>query len=102
MKQAVVEAALRVREGAPIGKSLAARKLFPPMMIHLISSGESSGELESMLERAAVNQEQEVNTLVTAMTGLLGPLLIVAMGGIVMVIVIAMLLPIFEMNNLIR
>jgi general secretion pathway protein F len=55
-----------------------------------------------MLERAAVNQEQEVNTLVTAMTGLLGPLLIVAMGGIVMVIVIAMLLPIFEMNNLIR
>src|SRR5277367_3073688 len=102
MRRAVEEAASRVREGAPIGKSLAARKLFPPMMIHLISSGESSGELESMLERAAVNQEQEVNTLVTAMTGLLGPLLIVAMGGIVMVIVIAMLLPIFEMNNLIR
>jgi general secretion pathway protein F len=102
MRDAVSEASARVREGAPIGRSLAASRMFPPMMIHLISSGESSGELESMLERAAVNQEQEVNTLVTAMTGLLGPLLIVAMGGIVMVIVIAMLLPIFEMNNLIR
>jgi general secretion pathway protein F len=102
MRDAVAEAGARVREGAPIGRSLAASRMFPPMMIHLISSGESSGELESMLERAAVNQEQEVNTLVTAMTGLLGPLLIVAMGGIVMVIVIAMLLPIFEMNNLIR
>ncbi|MGA3156711.1 MAG: type II secretion system inner membrane protein GspF [Steroidobacteraceae bacterium] len=102
MRDAVIEASARVREGAPIGRSLAASRIFPPMMIHLISSGESSGELEAMLERAAVNQEQEVNTLVTAMTGLLGPLLIVAMGMIVMVIVIAMLLPIFEMNSLIR
>jgi general secretion pathway protein F len=102
MRDAVAEASARVREGAPIGRSLAASRMFPPMMIHLISSGESSGELEAMLERAAVNQEQEVNTLVTAMTGLLGPLLIVAMGMIVMVIVIAMLLPIFEMNSLIR
>jgi general secretion pathway protein F len=102
MRDAVTEATARVREGAPIGRSLAASRIFPPMMIHLISSGESSGELEAMLERAAVNQEQEVNTLVTAMTGLLGPLLIVAMGMIVMVIVIAMLLPIFEMNSLIR
>ena len=102
MRDAVAEASARVREGAPIGRSLAASRMFPPMMLHLISSGESSGELEAMLERAAVNQEQEVNTLVTAMTGLLGPLLIVAMGMIVMVIVIAMLLPIFEMNSLIR
>jgi len=102
MRDAVTEATARVREGAPIGRSLAASKLFPPMTIHLISSGEASGELESMLERAALNQERELEGLVTALTGLLGPLLIVGMGLFVMGIVFAMLLPIFEMNTLIR
>ena len=81
MKRAVEDAALRVREGAPIGKSLAARKLFPPMMIHLISSGESSGELEKMLERAATNQEREMDGLLSTMTNLLGPFMVVFMGG---------------------
>jgi general secretion pathway protein F len=102
MKRAVEEAALRVREGAPIGKSLAARKLFPPMMIHLISSGESSGELEKMLERAATNQEREMDGLLSNMTNLLGPLMVVFMGGIVMFIVIALLLPIFQLNDLVK
>lgn len=102
MRDAVTEATARVREGAPIGRSLASSKLFPPMTIHLISSGESSGELEAMLERAALNQERELEGIVTALTGLLGPLLIVAMGLFVMGIVFAMLLPIFEMNSLIR
>jgi general secretion pathway protein F len=102
MKQAVEEAALRVREGAPIGRSLAARKLFPPMMIHLISSGESSGELEKMLERAATNQEREMDGLLSNMTNLLGPLMVVFMGGIVMFIVIALLLPIFQLNDLVK
>jgi general secretion pathway protein F len=102
MRDAVTEATARVREGAPIGRSLASSRLFPPMTIHLISSGESSGELENMLERAALNQERELEGLVTALTGLLGPLLIVAMGLFVMGIVFAMLLPIFEMNQLIR
>jgi general secretion pathway protein F len=102
MRDAVVEAAARVREGAPIGRSLAVSKLFPPMTIHLISSGESSGELESMLERAAIAQERELDGLLAGMVGLLGPMLIVGMGGFVMAIVFAMLLPIFEMNNLIK
>ena len=102
MKQAVEEAALRVREGAPIGRSLAARKLFPPMMIHLISSGESSGELEKMLERAATNQEREMDGLLSNMTNLLGPLMVVFMGGVVMFIVIALLLPIFQLNDLVK
>jgi general secretion pathway protein F len=102
MRDAVGEATARVREGAPIGRSLAASRLFPPMTIHLISSGESSGKLEGMLERAALSQEQELEGLVTALTGLLGPLLIVFMGLFVMGIVFAMLLPIFEMNTLIR
>ncbi|MCC7462613.1 MAG: type II secretion system inner membrane protein GspF [Gammaproteobacteria bacterium] len=102
MRDAVAEAAARVREGAAIGRSLAQSRLFPPMTIHLISSGESSGELESMLERAALNQERELDGLIGALVGLLGPLLIVVMGVFVMGIVFAMLLPIFEMNNLIR
>lgn len=102
MRDAVTAATARVREGAPIGRSLAASKLFPPMTIHLISSGEASGQLENMLDRAALNQERELEGLVTALTGLLGPLLIVAMGLFVMGIVFAMLLPIFEMNSLIR
>jgi general secretion pathway protein F len=102
MKQAVEEAALRVREGAAIGKSLAARKVFPPMMIHLISSGESSGELEKMLERAASNQEREMDGLLSTMTNLLGPFMVVFMGGVVMFIVIALLLPIFQLNDLVK
>jgi general secretion pathway protein F len=102
MKLAVSEAALRVREGAPIGRSLAARKIFPPMMIHLISSGESSGELEKMLERAATNQEREMDGLLSTMTNLLGPMMIVFMGSIVMFIVIALLLPIFQLNDLVK
>jgi general secretion pathway protein F len=102
MKKAVEEAASRVREGAPIGKSLAARKMFPPMMIHLISSGESSGELEKMLERAASNQEREMDGLLSTMTNLLGPFMVVFMGAVVMFIVIALLLPIFQLNDLVK
>jgi general secretion pathway protein F len=102
MRNAVEEAALRVREGAPIGKSLAARKLFPPMMIHLIASGESSGELEKMLERAASNQEREMDGLLSTLTNLLGPLMVVFMGAVVMFIVIALLLPIFQLNDLVK
>jgi len=102
MRDAIGEAAARVREGAPIGRSLAVSRLFPPMTIHLISSGESSGQLQAMLERAALNQERELEALLAALVGLLGPVLIVAMGLIVMGIVFAMLLPIFEMNQLIR
>ena len=101
MREAVLDAAARVREGAPIGRSLSASKLFPPMTVHLISSGESSGELDSMLEQAAVSQERELDGLLAAMMGLLGPLLIVFMGLFVMGIVFAMLLPIFKLNDLI-
>jgi general secretion pathway protein F len=102
MREAVATATLRVREGAPIGRSLAASRLFPPMTIHLISSGESSGQLDEMLERAARSQERELDGLLTALVGLLGPLLIVVMGVFVIGIVFAMLLPIFQMNSLIR
>jgi general secretion pathway protein F len=102
MRDAVNDAAARVREGAPIGRSLALSRLFPPMTIHLISSGESSGQLENMLERAAISQERELDGLLAALVGLLGPVLIVLMGLFVMGIVFAMLLPIFEINQLIH
>lgn len=102
MREAAQHAAERVREGAPIGRSLGASRLFPPMTVHLISSGESSGRLEEMLERAAAQQERELDGLLDRIVGLLGPLMIVGMGVIVTAIVFAMLLPIFEMNTLIR
>ena len=102
MREAVTEASLRVREGASIAKSLAASKLFPPMTIHLISSGETGGRLDEMLGRAAAGQEREVDGLIAALLGVLQPLLIVLMGGVVLLIVLAILLPIFEINSLIR
>jgi general secretion pathway protein F len=102
MRDAVTEASLRVREGASISRSLAASKLFPPMMIHLIASGETGGKLEEMLSRTANYQEREVGGLIATLLGILQPLLIVLMGAVVMTIVLAILLPIFEINNLIR
>jgi len=102
MREAVQEASLRVREGGAISRSLAASRLFPPMTIHLISSGESSGQLEQMLGRAADNQEREMDGLITTLMGILEPLLIVFMGAVVLTIVLAILLPIFQINNLIQ
>jgi general secretion pathway protein F len=102
MREAVEVAASRVREGAPIGKSLAASGYLPPLCIHLISSGEASGELEMMLGRAATNQEREMDSLIAALLGILEPALIVTMGIIVLLIVLAILLPIFELNQLVR
>ena len=102
MREAVIAASVRVREGAAISQSLAASKLFPPMMIHLIASGEAGGKLEEMLTRTANYQEREVDGLIATLLGILQPLLIVIMGGIVITIVLAVLMPIFEINDLIR
>jgi len=71
-------------------------------MIHLVASGEAGGKLDEMLARSATGQEREVDGLISALLGILQPLLIVAMGAVVMIIVLAILLPIFEINNLIR
>lgn len=101
MQAAVQEAAARIREGASIGKSLAVSGHFPPICIHLIASGEASGELETMLSRAAANQEKDMDRLIAALMGLMEPALIVTMGAIVLMIVLAILLPIFQLNQLI-
>ncbi len=102
MRDAIEAAAVKVREGAALSRSLAASKLFPPITVHLIASGESSGKLDEMLDRAAENQEREVETLVAAMMGVFEPVLILVMGGVVLLIVLAILLPIFDLNQLVK
>lgn len=102
MREAVEEASSRIREGASIAASLEKSGYFPPMTVHLIASGEASGKLEEMLERAADNQEREIETLIAAILGLFEPLLILFMGGCVLVIVLAILLPIFDLNQLVQ
>jgi general secretion pathway protein F len=101
MRKAITEATDRVREGAPIGRSLGNSGLFPPMTIHLIRSGESSGELEEMLERAASNQEWEMEALTSTMMSLLQPMLIIVMAAMVLTIVLALMMPILELNTLV-
>ena len=102
MREAVESAARSIREGAPIGQSLAASKLFPPITIHLINSGEASGKLEMMLDRAAMYQERELETTIQTLLALLQPLLILAMAVIVVVIILATLQPIINFNEMIR
>lgn len=102
MRDALDAAAKRVREGSGIHSALEASGVFPPMTVHLIASGEASGKLEEMLERAAGGQEREMETLIAGLMGLFEPLLILSMGGIVLVIVLAILLPIFDLNQLVQ
>lgn len=101
MRRAVRDAASRVREGSGISRALEQSGQFPPMLLHLVASGENSGKLEQMLDRAAVNQEREVQGIIATVLALFEPLLILVMGGIVLVIVLAILLPIFELNQLV-
>ncbi|MBW9256203.1 MAG: type II secretion system inner membrane protein GspF [Candidatus Thiodiazotropha sp. (ex. Lucinisca nassula)] len=101
MRNAVEEATSRVREGASLYQALDKTGYFPPMTLSLLASGESSGNLEGMLERSADIQEREIETLVSTIQGLFEPILILVMGGIVLVIVLAILLPIFDLNQLV-
>ncbi len=102
MRAAVDEAVRRVREGGALAPALGAARLFPPLVIHLIASGEATGRLDTMLARAAEAQSRELENWVRGLTALLEPLLIVAMGAVVLFVVVAILLPIFEMNQLVR
>ncbi len=102
MRSAVDEAARRVREGTAINKALDNSGYFPPMTVHLIASGEASGNLDEMLERSASAQEREMETLLGVLMGLFEPLMILFMGGTVLVIVLAILLPIFDLNQLVK
>ena len=102
LRGAVDEAAARVREGASLSASLAAQKAFPSLLIHLIASGEKTGQLPELLERGAQNLSRDLERRAMAMTALLEPALILLMGGFVLLIVLAVMMPILEMNQLIR
>ena len=101
MRDAVQDAASRVREGSGISRALERSRQFPPMLLHLISSGEASGRLEQMLERAAVNQERETEGTIASILAVFEPVLILVMGGIVLLIVMSILMPIFQLNQLV-
>ncbi|MBK1733772.1 type II secretion system protein GspF [Halorhodospira abdelmalekii] len=102
MREAIEEAARQVREGGALARALERSGQFPPMTVHLIASGEASGQLNQMLERAAESQEQEMEATTGVIVGLFEPALILAMGAVVLTIVLAILLPIFEINQLVQ
>lgn len=102
LQQAVEHTALKVREGQSLHKALEQCGFFPPITIHLIASGEASGQLPRMLANAADDQERDMRTLTELSLSLFEPALILLMGLVVLLIVLAILLPIFEMNQLIR
>ncbi|MDC3332888.1 type II secretion system inner membrane protein GspF [bacterium] len=93
--------AVFVQEGGSLNKALTEADVFPPMMVHMVASGEASGELEAMLGRSATNQERELEMTLGSVMGIFEPLMIVIMAMIVCTIVFAILLPIIEMNNLV-
>lgn len=102
LKANVEDATTRVREGASVARALAAQNQFPPVLVHLIRSGEATGKLPVMLERAAEGEAQELERRTLFLTSLLEPLLILSMGVIVLLIVLAVLMPIIEINQLVR
>lgn len=95
------EATKKVREGGSLSKALEATGYFPSMMIHMIASGESSGELDHMLDRSSRMQENTLQAKVSAIVGLFEPMMLLVMGGVVLIIVMAVMLPILNMSSLI-
>jgi general secretion pathway protein F len=102
LKANVEDATTRVREGASLARALAAQNQFPPVLVHLIRSGEATGNLPVMLDRAATGEGQELERRTLFLTSLLEPLLILTMGVVVLLIVLAVLMPIIEINQLVR
>ncbi len=102
LKDAALSIADSVKEGTSLNKAMQNSKQFPPMMVHMIASGETSGELETMLQRSASNQERELDMALSTLMGILEPLMVIVMGGIVLTIVLAVLMPIFDMNALVK
>jgi len=102
LAQAIEDARTAVREGQSLAAPLRQSGLVPPLVTHMIAVGERSGELEAMLGKVADAYEAEVESLLGTLTAVLEPITIVVMGGIVLFIVLAILLPIFEINALVR
>jgi general secretion pathway protein F len=102
MSDNVDDAIIRVREGTSLSRALGNTKTFPPVLVHLIRSGEATGDVTTMLDRASEGEARELERRTMFLTSLLEPLLILAMGGVVLVIVLAVMLPIIELNNLVQ
>ena len=102
LRDASLSVARRVQEGSSLSRALSQEKFFPPMMVHMVASGETSGDLEKMLERSAANQERELEMALGTVMGLFEPAMVVFMGGLVLTIVLAILLPIFDLNTMVR
>lgn len=100
-RMAVEKMAIQVREGVPLYRALAESKAFPVLIRYLVESGEVSGSLANMLARAAHHYELSTQSLSTSLVKMIEPLLILVMGGVVLLIVMAILLPIFAMNQLV-
>jgi general secretion pathway protein F len=101
LKKRLSEATRRVSEGASLRVALESAGQFPPMMLHMVASGEASGELDTMLAKVAEYQQQELERMVTTLVRLFEPAMLLLMGGLVMLIVLAILLPILSMNKLV-
>ncbi|MDR3386617.1 MAG: type II secretion system inner membrane protein GspF [Rudaea sp.] len=102
MRAAVKRAALKVREGGSFSRALGDSGYFPPVALRLIASGERAGELEHMLDEAANHQQRELDRWMTTLTAILGPLVILLVGAMVLFIVLAILLPIFNLNQMVK
>lgn len=102
IRDAIREASVKVTEGGSLSYALEQSGYFPPMMMQMIASGESSGELDEMLSRAATMQEKELTNLITTLVGLFEPMMLLMMAGVVLIIVLAIMLPIVSMNSLVK
>lgn len=101
IKESLVVAAKKVSEGGSLSVALKETGFFPPMMVYMIASGEASGELDSMLERTSKSQEQGLKDLISTVVGLMEPLVLVLMGGIILMIVMAVVLPMLQLNQMV-
>lgn len=101
MRQALAEATSKVREGTSLKSALDQSKLFPPMMLHMIASGEKSGQLDAMLERAANAQDNDFENMVKVSLKVFEPILVAVMAAMVLFIVMAILQPILALNNMV-
>jgi general secretion pathway protein F len=102
ISDAIESAEEAIREGESIAEPLRRSKVFPSMVTHMIAVGEKTGELEQMLFKVSEAYDNEVETTMSRMTSLLGPIVILVLGGVVLFIVLAILLPMFEMNQITR
>ncbi len=101
LRQRIDQATRRVAEGSTLRGALEEVGYFPPLMLHMVASGEASGSLDAMLARVARHLERDLERLVTVMLELFKPMMLLVMGGLVLVIVLAILLPILNLNQLI-